>query len=125
MRNEIDAFILARLEEEGLAPAPPASKEALLRRAYYDVIGLSPSPEQVDAFVADDARGAFEKVVDQLLASGHYGEKLARHWRDLVRYAETNSYERDHANPHVWRYHDYVIRSLNPHFPDRSPRFGM
>ena len=117
VRNEIDAFILARLEEAGLDPTPPASKETLLRRAYYDVIGLPPSPEQVDAFVADNARGAFEKVVDQLLASRHYGEKWARHWLDLVRYAETNSYERDHAKPHVWRYRDYVIRSLNDDKP--------
>jgi len=113
VRNPIDAFILAKLEAQGLKPAPPAMKTALLRRAYYDLIGLPPSPEEVRAFLADDSPHAFEKVVDRLLKSPHYGEKWGRHWLDLVRYAETNSYERDNAKPHVWRYRDYVIRSFN------------
>ncbi len=113
VRTPIDAFVLARLEQAGLEPAPPAEKTALLRRAYYDLIGLPPSPAEVEAFLADDAPGAFERVVDTLLESPHYGERWGRHWLDLVRYAETNSYERDGAKPFVWRYRDYVIRSFN------------
>ncbi len=104
VRTPIDAFVLARLEQAGLQPAPPAEKTVLLRRAYYDLIGLPPSPEEVDAFLADDSPGAFERVIDALLASPHYGERWGRHWLDLVRYAETNSYERDGPKPFVWRY---------------------
>src|SRR5207244_8521590 len=92
-------------------------KGPLLRRVYYDVIGLPPSPEEVDAFVADHSADAYEKVVDRLLASPHYGEHWARHWLDLVRYAESNSFERDGAKPNVWRYRDYVIHSLNEDKP--------
>ena len=117
VRTPIDAFVLARLQQAGLQPAPAATKPALLRRAYYDLIGLPPSPEQVEAFLADDSPGAFERVIDELLDSPHYGERWARHWLDLVRYAETNSYERDGAKPFVWRYRDYVIRSLNEDKP--------
>jgi mono/diheme cytochrome c family protein len=117
VKTPIDAFILARLEEKGLRPAPPANKAALLRRAYYAVIGLPPTPEQVAAFVADDSPAAYEKVVDELLASRHYGEHWGRHWLDLVRYAESNSFERDNPKPYVWRYRDYVIRSLNADKP--------
>ena len=117
VQNAIDAFVLSRLEGAGLQPAPPAAKASLLRRAYYDLTGLPPSPEEVQAFVNDDAPNAFEKVVDRLLESPHYGERWGRHWLDLVRYAETNSYERDGPKPHVWRYRDYVIRSLNEDKP--------
>jgi len=117
VRSPIDAFILARLEAEGLKPAPPADKVALLRRAYYDLIGLPPSPEEVRAFLADDSPEAFARVVDRLLQSPHYGEHWARHWLDLVRYAETNSFERDGAKPFVWQYRDYVIASLNEDKP--------
>ncbi len=113
IRTPIDAFVLAKLNETGLKPAPPASKTALIRRAYYDLIGLPPSPEEVAAFLTDDSPGAFERVVDTLLESPHYGERWGRHWLDLVRYAETNSYERDGAKPFVWRYRDYVIQSFN------------
>ena len=115
--NTIDAFVLARLEKANLKPSPPAAKETLLRRAYYDLIGLPPSPERVSAFVEDKSEIAYVKVIDRLLASYQYGEKWARHWLDLVRYAETNSYERDNIKPHVWRYRDYVIRSLNQDKP--------
>jgi hypothetical protein len=115
--NPIDAFILAKLAENGLAPAPPADKVALLRRATYDLTGLPPTPEEVSAFLADDSPDAFAKVVDRLLASPHYGEKWGRHWLDLVRYAETNGYERDSDKPNVWRYRDYVIRSFNEDKP--------
>lgn len=117
VRNPIDAFVLHGLEEAKLHPAPPATKTALLRRAYYDLIGLPPSPDEVQAFLGDNSPDAFERVVDQLLKSPHYGERWGRHWLDLVRYAETNSYERDGEKPFVWRYRDYVIRSLNDDKP--------
>jgi hypothetical protein len=117
VRSPVDAYILERLEAAGLSPAPPADKVALLRRAYYDLIGLPPTPEEIDAFLADDSAEAFEKVVDQLLRSPHYGEKWARHWLDLVRYAETNGYERDNPKENVWKYRDYVIGALNDDKP--------
>ena len=115
--NPIDSFILAKLEANGLKPNPPASKHALMRRVTYDLTGLPPSPAEVDAFVADDSPEAYGKLVDRLLASPRYGEKWARHWLDLVRFAETNSYERDGVKPSAWRYRDYVIRSLNDDKP--------
>jgi hypothetical protein len=116
-RNEIDTFIFYRLRQAGLQPAPVATKETLLRRAYYDLTGLPPSPAEVKAFLADSSPLAFEFAVDRLLASPHYGEKWARHWLDLVRYAESDSYERDRAKPYVWHYRDYVIRSFNEDKP--------
>src|SRR2546429_1191304 len=85
-----DAFILAKLEAKGLAPAPPADRHALVRRVYYDLIGLPPTPDEVDAFVNDQRPDAYERLIDKLLDSPHYGEKWARHWLDLVRFAETN-----------------------------------
>ncbi|HZK82775.1 MAG TPA: DUF1549 domain-containing protein, partial [Humisphaera sp.] len=117
VRNPVDAFILAKLEKNGLKPAPPASKISLLRRATYDLIGLPPTPAEVDAFVADRSPNAYEKVVDRLLDSPHYGEKWGRYWLDLVRYGESNSYERDNTKPNVWRFRDYVIRSFNADKP--------
>jgi mono/diheme cytochrome c family protein len=111
--NPIDAFILNKLDAKGLAPAAPANRVALIRRVYYDLTGLPPTPEQVDTFVADHSPLAFENLIDHLLDSPHYGEKWGRHWLDVVRYAETNGYERDNAKPFVWRYRDYVIRSFN------------
>ncbi len=115
--NPIDAFILARLEAKGLTPAAPADKLALIRRATYDLTGLPPTPEAIDAFVNDKAPNAYEKLLDQLLASPQYGEKWGRHWLDLVRYAETNGYERDGAKPFAWRYRDYVVKSFNEDKP--------
>ena len=115
--NPIDAFILARLEAKGFTPAAPAEKTALLRRAHYDITGLPPSPAQIAAFLADKSPDAYEKVVDRLLQSPHYGEKWARHWLDLVHYAESNSFERDNPKPEVWRYRDYVIRAFNQDKP--------
>jgi hypothetical protein len=112
-RNPIDAFVAARLQCEGLEPAPEADRVTLIRRLSYDVSGLPPSPQDVDAFAADAAPDAYERLVDRLLASPHYGEKWGRHWLDLVRYAETNGYERDAAKPFVWRYRDYVIAAFN------------
>lgn len=116
-RNAIDNFILSKLESVSLKPASGASKQTLVRRVYYDLIGLPPTPEQVESFVHDDDPDAYAKLVDQLLESPHYGEKWGRHWLDLVRYAETNSFERDGAKPFVWRYRDYVIRSFNQDKP--------
>src|SRR5205823_1473719 len=115
--NPIDAFIRARLKAVGLAPAPPASREQLLRRVTFDLTGLPPTPEEVEAFVKDTSPAAWEKVVDRLLASPRYGERWARHWLDLARYADTNGYEFDEPRPDAWRYRDYVIRSFNADKP--------
>ena len=117
VRNPIDAFILRRLEDAGLSPAPPADKVALVRRAYHDLIGLPPTPAEVDRFVADASPEAYERLIDELLASPNYGERWGRHWLDLVRYAETNSFERDGPKQNAWRYRDYVIRSFNDDKP--------
>ena len=117
VKNPIDAFILSRIEKAGLAPNLPASKTALLRRASYDLIGLPPTPEEVRAFLADRSPNAYEKVIDRLLAMPQYGEKWGRHWLDLVRYAETNSYERDGIKPNVWKYRDYVVEAFNADMP--------
>jgi cytochrome c553 len=117
VRNPVDAFILAKLEAAGFAPAPPVEKTALLRRVYYTLTGLPPSPAEVEAFLADGSPDAYEKVVDRLLASRHYGEQQARRWLDLVRFAETNSFERDGPKPHAWKYRDYVIRSFHTDKP--------
>jgi hypothetical protein len=113
VRTPIDAFVLARLEKAGLKPSPPADKYTLLRRAYLDVIGLPPTPEEQRAFLADDSPNAFAKVVDDLLGRPQYGERWGRHWLDVARYAETNGYERDGAKPSAWRYRDYIIDALN------------
>ncbi len=115
-RNPIDNFILAKLEAEGLKPSPEASKQTLIRRVYLDLIGLPPTPSEVDSFVADQSPNAFEKVVDRLQASPRYGERWARPWLDLARYADSNGYEKD--NPRVaWEYRDWVIRALNQDMP--------
>ncbi len=115
--NSIDAFILSKLEDKHLNPAPPADRVSLIRRATYDLTGLPPTPEEVKAFVEDPSPKALENLIDRLLASPRYGEKWARHWLDLVRYGESNSYERDNAKPNVWRFRDYVIRSFNDDKP--------
>jgi hypothetical protein len=115
--NPIDAFILAKLEAKGFSPNPPATKRELIRRVYYDLAGLPPTPREVEAFVADASPRAYEDLIDRLLASPRYGEKWGRHWLDLVRFAETNSYERDGRKPNAWRYRDYVIRAFNDDKP--------
>ncbi|MBX3179144.1 MAG: DUF1553 domain-containing protein [Candidatus Hydrogenedentes bacterium] len=115
--NPIDAFIKAKLDEAGLAPAPPSPRGALIRRAYYDLTGLPPSPEAVEAFQRDDSPDAYERLVEELLASPHYGERWARHWLDVAGYAETHGFERDFQKPFMWRYRDYVIRALNEDKP--------
>lgn len=117
VQNEIDAFILHQLQSKGLAPNPKADAKELVRRASYDLIGLPPDPEVVEKFAANPTPEAWAQLIDDLLASPHYGEQWGRHWLDLVRYAETNSYERDGAKPFVWRYRDYVIQSFNNDTP--------
>jgi hypothetical protein len=116
-RNPIDRFIRAGLEARGLRPNPPATRRELIRRATFDLTGLPPTPEEVEAFLADTSPRAYAALVDRLLDSPRYGEKWGRHWLDLVRFAETNSYERDDAKPHTWRYRDYVIRAFNTDKP--------
>jgi hypothetical protein len=111
-RNPIDNFILRKLEKEGLRPSPEADKTTLVRRVYLDLIGLPPSPAEVDAFLADKSPDAYEKLVDKLLASPHYGERWARQWLDLARYADSNGYEKDSLRT-AWEYRDWVIRALN------------
>jgi mono/diheme cytochrome c family protein len=115
--NPIDAFIRDRLIRSDLPVPPAVEMRALLRRATYDITGLPPTEQEVQEFLADTSPRAWETVVDRLLASPHYGEQWARHWLDLVRYADTNSFERDSNKPHAWRYRDYVIRSLNDDKP--------
>jgi cytochrome c553 len=115
--NPIDAFVLAKLEAKGLRPNLPASRRELVRRASYDLTGLPPTPEEVEAFAADPSPEAYEHLVDRLLELPQYGEKWARHWLDLVRFAETNSYERDNPKPNAWRYRDYVIHAFNADKP--------
>ncbi|MBC8356494.1 MAG: PSD1 domain-containing protein [Planctomycetes bacterium] len=116
-QQPLDSFILARLEEAELSPAAPASKRTLIRRAYFDLIGLPPSPIEVDTFLSDQSPQAFEKVIDHLLDSPHFGERWARHWMDLMRYAETYGHEFDYTIPHAYRYRDYLIRAFNADVP--------
>ena len=120
MRNPIDAFVLARLEAEGLAPAPPAEPRALIRRMYFDLIGLPPDPAEVERFVSDhaaDADAATSALAGRLLASPHYGERWGRHWLDVARYGESDGFEYDKLRPHAWAYRDWVIRALNDDMP--------
>ncbi len=117
VKNPIDAFILAKLEAKNLKPVAPAARAALIRRATYDLTGLPPSPAEVDAFVNSKDADAYEKLLDRLLASPQYGEKWGRHWLDVVRFGETNGYERDGPKPYAYRYRDYVIKSFNEDKP--------
>ncbi len=112
-QNPIDRFVKARMDAAGVKPVAAADRRTLIRRLYLDLIGLPPNPVEVTAFAADESPAAVAKVVDRLLASPQYGERWARHWLDVVRYAETNGYERDGAKPSAWRYRDYVIDALN------------
>lgn len=117
VRNPIDAFLLAQLGANGLAYSPQASRRVLIRRLSFDLLGLPPTPEQVEEFENDKSPDAYERLVDRLLASPHYGERWAQHWLDVVRFAESNGYELDAERPQAWRYRDYVIRSLNADKP--------
>src|SRR5581483_10850887 len=117
VRNPIDQFVLAKQEAKAIQPGPAADKVTLLRRASLDLIGLPPTPAEVDAFVADKSPQAFEKVVDRLLASPQYGERWGRHWLDLARFAESEGFKSDETRPNAWRYRDYVIKSFNEDKP--------
>ncbi|MCB1063102.1 MAG: PSD1 domain-containing protein [Verrucomicrobiae bacterium] len=119
-KNGIDAFVLKRLDDAGLKPNPPAEPGVLCRRVFYDLIGLPPSLEEVKQFEtawSEDADTAWKSLVDDLLSRPQYGEKWARHWLDIVRYAESNGFERDNSKPHIWRYRDYVIKAFNDDKP--------
>src|SRR5262249_29775025 len=119
VQTPIDAFILAQLEAKGLTLAAKADKRTLLRRATFDLIGLPPTPAEIDAFEADTANNAFEKVVDRLLASPHYGERWGRHWLDVARYADTKGYvfEEERRFAYSYTYRDYVIKAFNDDLP--------
>jgi hypothetical protein len=120
VRDDIDRFILEKLEEKNLTPAKPASREVLIRRVYYDLIGLPPTPADIDTFVGDQSPDALAKVVDRLLASPRYGERWGRHWLDVARYADSTGGSRSAMIPDAWRYRDYVIESVN-----RDKRFDQ
>jgi cytochrome c553 len=117
VRTPIDAFILAALESNGLEFRPGADRRTLIRRLTYDLHGLPPTPDEMDAFERDPAPDAYERLVDRLLASPRYGERWGRHWLDVVHYGDTHGYDKDKRRPHAWRYRDYVIRALNADKP--------
>ena len=116
-RGALDAFILDRLEKSGLAPSPEADRLTLIRRVSFDLIGLPPTTQEMDAYLSDDSSEAYEKLVDRLLASPHFGERWARHWLDVVRYTESQGFEYDKLRDNAWHYRDYVIRSFNANKP--------
>ena len=115
--HPVDAFIERKIAEAGIEPAAPASRRILIRRASYDLTGLPPSPEDVEAFATDESPDAWDKVIDRLLESPHYGEQWGRHWLDVVRYADTAGYSNDWERSNAWRYRDYVIRAFNDDKP--------
>src|SRR5262245_56451581 len=116
-QNPIDRFLEKTRQEKGLRAAPRAARLTLLRRAYLDLIGLPPSPAETAAFLADTAPAAWERLIDTLLASPHYGERWGRHWLDVARYADSSGFEQDYDRPNAWRYRDYVIRAFNDDKP--------
>jgi len=115
--NPVDAFILARLEREGIMPSPEADRATLIRRLHLDLIGLPPTPAETEAFMHDHSPDAYERLVDRVLASPHYGERWGRHWLDLARYADSDGYEKDLPRPHAWRYRHWVIEAINEDLP--------
>ncbi|HEY2839341.1 MAG TPA: PSD1 and planctomycete cytochrome C domain-containing protein [Pirellulales bacterium] len=117
VRNGVDAFVLARLEAEGIDPSPEADRATLIRRLSLDLLGLPPAPGEVEDFVRDNRHDAYEQLVDRLLASPHYGERWGRHWLDLARYADSDGYEKDTPRPFAWRYRNWVIDALNSDLP--------
>ncbi len=124
--NPLDNFVLAKLSDKGLSLSPEADRRTLIRRLYFDLTGLPPTPEEVNAFVTSTDADAYEKVVDKLLASPHYGERWARHWLDVVRYGETDGFERNSPRPNACHYRDWVIRALNADMPyDRFARLQL
>jgi hypothetical protein len=120
LRNPIDAFVLARLESAGLTPSPQPDRRTLIRRLSFDLVGLPPSPEEVDAFVADDRPDAYEHLVDRLLASPGHGERWARHWLDVIHFAETHGHDQDVPRENAWPYRDYLIGAFNADLPYRD-----
>jgi hypothetical protein len=116
-QHPVDRFLEVARRDAGVAVAPPADALTRLRRAYLDLIGLPPSPAQIDAFLADNTRGAWERVIDELLESPHYGERWGRHWMDVARYADSTGFEQDYNRPNAWRYRDYVIAAFNKDKP--------
>ncbi|MGO9914980.1 MAG: DUF1553 domain-containing protein [Isosphaeraceae bacterium] len=116
-RTPIDTFILFELERRGLSPSPEADRRTLIRRLSFDLLGLPPTPEEIDAFVADPSPDAYESLVDRLLASPHHGERWGRHWLDVVHYGDTHGYDKDKRRDHAWPYRDYVIGSFNADAP--------
>jgi hypothetical protein len=116
-RNDVDRFVLARLEARGLSPAPEADRRTLIRRLAFDLVGLPPEPEDVERFVADPAPDAYEKLVDRLLASPHHGERWARHWLDVVRFGESQGFEYNRIRDNAWRYRDWVVDAFNRDLP--------
>ncbi|HEY1784112.1 MAG TPA: PSD1 and planctomycete cytochrome C domain-containing protein, partial [Pirellulales bacterium] len=117
IKTPVDAFVLSQLEAKGLAPSPEADRRTLARRVYFDLTGLPPTPQEMQDFLDDPAADAYERLVDRLLASPRYGERWARHWLDVVRYSDTNGFERDEFRPNCFRFRDYVVRSLNQDKP--------
>jgi mono/diheme cytochrome c family protein len=117
VRNPVDRFVLARLEHEKIAPSPEADRRTLIRRLYLDLLGLPPTPAQVEAFVNDTRKDAYEQLVDEVLASPHFGERWGRHWLDLARYADSDGYEKDSPRPFAWRYRHWVIDAVNRDMP--------
>ena len=117
IRSPIDAFVLGKMQEKGMAPSPEASRQTLIRRLTYDLHGLPPTPQEIDAFVMDSSPDAYEKLVDRLLGSPRYGERWGRHWLDVVHYGDTHGYDKDKRRPNAWPYRDYVIRSFNEDKP--------
>ncbi|MFO0909750.1 MAG: DUF1549 domain-containing protein [Isosphaeraceae bacterium] len=117
VKTPIDAFILSRLDAKGLAPNPAADRRVLIRRVTFDLIGLPSTPEEVEAFVADNRSDAYDRLVDRLLESPHYGERWARHWMDLARFAESHGYEQDYDRPYAYHYRDFLIRAFNADLP--------
>ena len=126
IRNPIDRFVLSKLREKGITPNPPADRRTLIRRVYFDLIGLPPTSDEITAFVNDPDPDAYAKLVDHLLASPHYGERWGRHWLDLARFAESSGYEHDNDRPHAHQYRDFVIQALNNDVPfDRFVRWQI
>ena len=117
VRNPIDQFILRSLQDRGLHPNPQTSRRTLIRRAYFDLIGLPPSPEAIESFIQDPDPAAYEKLIDRLLDSKHYGERWARHWIDIARFAESHGYEQDYNRPNAYHYRDFLIRAFNDDLP--------
>ncbi len=113
----IDRFVFAKLKDKGLHPAPPADLRTLIRRATFDLLGLPPTPEEVEAFLQDQSTNAYEKLIDRLLASPHYGERWGRHWLDVARFGESQGYETNHLRDRAWPYRDYIVRSFNEDKP--------